>query len=514
MSSPFRPRQARTTPNPLTSSRRGIHPLRGFRGGEGGVGRERTRLSLATRFHLDVLLVGLAILVAAWTEIRSLDSRSLWIDEVLSRTYASQSLGGLFSFFVHGELNMALYHLFLHYWLRLGDGEAALRSLSVVFALMTLPFAYVLGKRLVSARVGVLATVLLALNGAFYSFAREARSYSLTILLVTAASYFFIRALDSGRASDWSFYVVTAVLAVYAHLFAMTVVLAHFLSLGLRRGRPVDKTSASIAAVAAVALLSPAVLYVVTGDRSLTTDPDTNLRDVPDLFRWYASGNRPLLLLFLFGAVIAVVAAARRRVRFGSDSVWPESFLIVWLAVPILAALAVSYTIDPIFEFRYLLVVLPAFILLVAVGIARASAPVLFAVLTLAVLGASVRTLDLCQPGCSTPTQDFRGATHFIRLHAKPRDEIFFDPAYLSYAFAYYAPRTEISHWSAHSGLPQVGRDRPSSAAQRVWVLADMGDPNSAAYRDSGLSFGKPWRLVDTHRFTSLIVSRLYVRAR
>jgi uncharacterized membrane protein len=459
-------------------------------------------------------VVGLAILVAAWLEIRSLNSRSLWIDEILSRKYASQSLGGLFSFFIHGELNMALYHLFLHFWLRFGDSEVAIRSLSILFSVMTLPFAYVLGKRLVSDWVGALATALLALNGAFYSFAREARSYSLTILLVTAASYFFIRALDSGRASDWSFYVVTAVLAVYAHLFAMTVVLAHFLSLGLRRARPIDRRSVWIGAVTILVLLSPAIAYIVTGDRSLTTDPSTRARDVPDLFKWYAASNRPLLLLYLTGALVAVVAAARRWVRSGPAFVWPESFLIVWLAVPIVAALAVSYTIDPIFQFRYLLVVLPPFMFLVAVGIAGVSPVVLCAALTIAMLGASVRAIDSCQPGCSTPTQDFREATAFVWSRAKPRDEIFFDPPYLSYAFAYYAPRTEETRRSARAGLPKPSGHGPSAAARRVWVMSDLGDPNSLAYRGQSLASLKRWRLAGTDRFESLLVTQLYVRGR
>ena len=72
---------------------------------------------------------------------RSLDARSLWIDEVLSRTYSGQHLGGLFSFFVHGELNMALYHFMFHFWLRLGDSEGVIRSLSVIFGLAALAFA-------------------------------------------------------------------------------------------------------------------------------------------------------------------------------------------------------------------------------------------------------------------------------------------------------------------------------------------------------------------------------------
>ena len=128
---------------------------------------------------------------------------------------------------------MALYHVLLNSWISaLGSSEATIRMLSVLFAVMTVPALYAVGARLFSRRVGVVAAVLLALNTALYSYAREARSYSLTLLLVLGASYFLVRATSQPqRRIFWAAYGVTAVLSVYAHFFAALVLLAHAVSL-------------------------------------------------------------------------------------------------------------------------------------------------------------------------------------------------------------------------------------------------------------------------------------------
>jgi uncharacterized membrane protein len=460
-----------------------------------GANTGRTAKAWARPEHL---VVAAAIVVFAWLASRSLAAKSFWIDEILSRTYAKQPLGDLFSFFVHGELNMALYHVALHFWLRLGNTEADIRSLSVIFGIAALPFAYALGARLISPRAGALATVLLALNGAFYSFAREARSYSLTITLVIAASFFFIRALEEGRNRDWSAYVVMATLAVYAHLFSFSVLLAHLGSLPFWRARPIDRRRAGVAGAVLVVLLVPAGIYVLTADKSLTTDTTTRLGDVIDLFRWYASGNRALLLVYVLGALAATIALVRRSLWTGRLA-WPEAFLVLWAAVPIATGLVVSYTVDPILEFRYLLVALPAFILLIADGIALAAPVAVFLVLAIGASVVSARSLDLCRPGCATTTQDFRSATAYIGSKKKAGDDVRFDPSYLGFAYAYYA--------RFHAGTTRVENPR------RAWLLVDEGDSNSLRYQGARRSLGPGWRFVAAKRFDLLVVD-LYVRHR
>ena len=137
----------------------------------------------------------------------------------------------------------------------------------------------------------------------------------------------------------------------------------------------------------------------------------------------------------------------------------------------------------------------------------------LFALVLLDASTVSLRSLDLCRPGCSTPAQDFRGATAFVRTQARPGDEILFDPSYLGRGFAFYAERVGVPMGKdPRTQIVPIFRDQPSPATSRAWVLADEGDPNSRRYRGLPGPLDSGWRLVDRRRFEGRLTTALYVR--
>jgi mannosyltransferase len=452
-------------------------------------------------------VAGVAI-AAAVVMGRSLAAKSLWIDETLSLKYAHQSLRDLFPFFVHGEMNMALYHVLLHFWLRLGEGEAAVRSLSVLFAVAAIPFGYAICARLFSRRTGALAATLLALNGAYYSYAREARSYSLVVFLVIAASYFLVEATITGERFWWGAYTAAATLAVYAHFFAFFVLGAHLLSVFFGWRRRIERRRVVVTSAVVLVLSIPAAVYIAKGNTELTTDPNVSLHDVPDLFRWYATGNRPLLAVYTLGILAAAATGISRLYRGHAREAWPQLFLFTWLLVPIVGALAVSYAIDPMFQPRYLLVALPPFVFLVAYGLSAARPLALFALVVAVATVASYRSLSLCEPGCVTPTQDFRDAAAFIRARALPGDQILFDPPYLRTAFAYYARQPR----GGRAGETPLDQGDHVAPARRVWLLSDTGDPNLHKYTPFTSTLLRRDQQVSTRDFPNLLRVSLYVR--
>src|SRR5260370_178113 len=68
-----------------------------------------------------------------------------------------------------------------------------------------------------------------------FCFSHEARSYALFLLLATRSSGFFVEWLQKpSRRNRWG-YILASALAAYAHLYALLVVAAHWLSV---RGEP------------------------------------------------------------------------------------------------------------------------------------------------------------------------------------------------------------------------------------------------------------------------------------
>src|SRR5690606_36082099 len=88
-----------------------------------------------------------------------------------------------------------LYYLLLHYWMEVvGDGDTAVRALSGIFAVASLPLVWVAGRRLAGAEGARWALVLAALSPYWVRYATETRMYSLVMLLVLAG---YLLLLDS-----------------------------------------------------------------------------------------------------------------------------------------------------------------------------------------------------------------------------------------------------------------------------------------------------------------------------
>src|SRR3974377_1043484 len=84
-------------------------------------------------------LVATISALGAALRFHDLGRRSLWFDEGVSVGIARLDWYNFARILWGREANMALYYLVLRLWLQLGGEEAFIRSLSVVFAVATIP---------------------------------------------------------------------------------------------------------------------------------------------------------------------------------------------------------------------------------------------------------------------------------------------------------------------------------------------------------------------------------------
>src|SRR4051794_11765350 len=133
-----------------------------------------------TRAARAQVVAAVSLLMAASLLLRTgrLDI-GYWIDEGISVGIASHSVGQ-----IPGALGQdgspPLYYLLLHEWIQLaGTGEAATRSLSLLFALAAVPVAWWAGSAIFDRRAGALAAAGAAGRPLLADYARGARVYSL-----------------------------------------------------------------------------------------------------------------------------------------------------------------------------------------------------------------------------------------------------------------------------------------------------------------------------------------------
>jgi mannosyltransferase len=418
-----------------------------------------TAPGLAWRIERRLLL--LATLLAAAATLPVLGLRSFWLDEVLSLQMAKDWSA------MRADSNMWLYHILLHVWLRLGESEWTVRLLSALFAIAAVPLIGLLGRQLFGGWAGPCAAVLLALNLFMHRYAAEARAYSLLLLLILLSALCYLRLLRGSGWAAWLGFVLAAAAAVYAHFFAALVLLVMYGALLLQDRKLVPWRRFLLAALAVGLLLLPIPLLAPLGT-NIDWLPRPHLRDLFDVLS-RLSGGRWLLLFYataVFFGMAALVRTYDRRTR----QAW--AFVALWLLFPLLTTFLLSFVLKPMFWPRYLIICLPALVLLAAFGLSRLPGPL--------AMSFAMTLLLLCSgPGLISswrPDPGWREVASFVAARALPGDGAMVYRDFQAPPLLYYLQRGGVE-W------PKVERVRGSENLpafadrhSRVWLLLRYGD--------------------------------------
>jgi mannosyltransferase len=379
-----------------------------------------------------------------------LDRHSVWRDEAASLVAAQRSLPELWRMLGQIETVHAVYYTILHAWLQLGDGEVWARLPSVLAMTAATGLVGVLGARLASVPVGVVAGLLFAVNPSVTYYAQEARSTALVALLALLASWFLLQSVERRRAW-WIAYAAASALLVGLNVLAVLVPLAHGLTLlGWRRRRLLARWAVATAPALVVAL----ALVVASSHQPFQIGwiPRPGISSVRDFAHLALGPNLPCAVLVALLALVALLPTRSRAVRR------LRTFALPLAALPTAALLAASF-VQPIFVSRYVFPSVAGAALLAALGLTRLGhlaatragrrAPLLVAaVAVLVVAAAGVSTQQLNRTAASRP-DDLARAAAVVAAGARPGDATLFLPGnrrLLAYAY----PR-------AFEGLHDVG---------------------------------------------------------
>src|SRR5882724_882426 len=418
--------------------------------------------------------IAVIVLIAALLRVIFLGARSFWADEIVSVKLAADNWGGFWFWVSSREANMALYYLLLRAWVKLGDGEVWVRLLSALAGIVTIPLLYALVRRLYGERVAWVAALLAATSACLVEFSQEARSYSLVILLCVLSYYFFVRMIQEESRWTVAAYILVSIAALYAHFFAGLVICSQAASVlwlppkAVRWGR-------LIAAWAAIALGAiPISFYIFKRDvGQLYWVQPTTLAEVYKLSIFFAGGSKAVaavLSVLSLVAIVAAVAAHSEALRKRSEASWRFMVTLLWAAVPVAVTVLISL-IKPIFVHRYLLVALPGYLILLALGLVRLRKPAVLAGALALFVGLS--GVSIAQ-GYFRPVEDWRGAVDYVLSRTTPDDSVLVYIPYGMNNFIFYTARRE------RSGLPTTPGhiDSAHSVSQleaivspRTWLL-------------------------------------------
>ncbi|HEY0753855.1 MAG TPA: glycosyltransferase family 39 protein [Ktedonobacteraceae bacterium] len=376
-----------------------------------------THPSLLTRFGqpgrwLDILIVLALFFLALSFNLYRLGLPSIWFDEALSITRARQALPLLSRIVLTTQPNMALYYFVLHFWLAFMEflhvhaTEAVVRLPSAFFSALGMLVLYFLARRFFNVFIAVFAALLYLLNTLQLTYAQETRAYTLQMLFLGFSWYalfmLFSSDLSRQRARGWWVcFVLSSALASYAHLFSELVLTTQALALVLLlvipnawQARLRQQIRPLLSSWVCIAILNAPLLYAASRIGSKTGWlPIPTLKDIYNLFLTICAHNKFLLSLFMLTILPGLLITLLAFVPPGMEllkrlSVLPENAaaryrwqkrlvqllplvlcLLCWVVFPVALSYIVSQKSTRLFSARYLVVIVPALILLVAFGI-------------------------------------------------------------------------------------------------------------------------------------------------
>src|SRR5271165_5950864 len=330
--------------------------------------REMFGVRLTSVWLWSIVAVGAALRLVA------LGRKSFWLDEIASVWTARLPGPDFWSVLWHSEGNMALYYLLLRSWLHLGVGEAIVRTLSAIIGIASIPVMYALGNRLLGEVTARLAALFFALNACAIAVSQEARGYSLLVLGVVASTYLFVRLIEQPTLVLACAYGVVTGLTLYCHYFGMFVPAAQAISLAaLSEGRRPWKQLAVGGWIVALAGVPVLWMIHIQDSGHITWVKRPSLLELYHLGVYLAAGSGKavgalllLLDLVLLGLFLRTLRTLWRD-RAQNLLFWRYVLIISCLFTPVVIALLVSI-VRPIFYHRFLVISLPAWVVMTAVG--------------------------------------------------------------------------------------------------------------------------------------------------
>ena len=444
-------------------------------------------------------------LVAVAARLYALDRQSFWYDEAISVVLADNSLADLLSGRAKDLGNPPLYPVLLRIWsLLFGSSDVAVRALSAVLGMATVPLVYLVGRRTMGARTAFVGALLFAVAPFQVQMAQEARTYTLLTFLAAASVAALMGALASPtRWWRWVLFGVVTGLMPLSHYFGffLCVAEAGYVAFAHRRDRWIllRATGAFLLAAAVFAFWLPAFLDQLGVQGNLARSAESwhlHFAATPLVFAfgstlvWKDTATAWRLVIALLaiavfvGGLILGMLRTQRRPRFG--------LLATWLVVPIALPTLVSLAFSPLYNTRYVILSSVPFYLFVAAGLM--AVPRTLALASATVLAGAALTSQVSY--LRTPVKhQWRQAAALVEGQQREGDLLVFAADYNESAYAHYArkPATRLRlmpppegapaarlHGAVKEGAPTTDLTDIIQGHRRVWLILSDADELTA----------------------------------
>ena len=315
---------------------------------------------------LAIILIGLAL------RVHRIAGEAVAVDESVSYPHLHlPTLGAYLDAVRTQDPPMSpLYFTLQYYWAHfVGDSVVAVRMLSLLFGVATLPLLYLLGSFLYNRSAGLIAALCAALAIPHIYYSQDIRMYALMLFLSVASMYALVRALR-GSPYWWVLHAACNALLLATHLFAVLLIAVQalfLLSVHARRWKVLSAWAAVHAVFFVPYLIHLNALRGAALDHSISLIPIPSLRWLLNTYCVYYTGLEPwggrlpdgygpvyAVAVLLLAALAACFIGTRCQETLAGRR---EAFVLlgIWYLFPPLALYVLSFCMAPCFVERYAL---------------------------------------------------------------------------------------------------------------------------------------------------------------
>jgi uncharacterized membrane protein len=388
----------------------------------------------------NYLLLGILFL-AAILRFYHLDFQSVWLDEVITMKECNPRISFKESYDIMAiwENNPIIYYYLVKInSMVFGHSIFVVRAFSAVAGILTVYLFYLLGTEISNKRTGLYAAIIAAVNSYFIYYSQEARAYILLTLFTVFSFYKLVQFLKRNTMKDAIFYGLSLTLMINTHFFGLFVLVSQVVILfvflfdiKLKKERITYIKNSAIAGIIAVSIwfIASWKIFKIASEIQAFWIPPPTPELLTGIFKEFFGASETLLFMVFILTVFYLINLFREKPDpdgiKSNTMIFSFAIISIWIFVTILIPFLRSYLKIPMITGRYIIVVLPAIVILLAIGLSKIKSDyVKNTLLTLFVVSSLIDLVVVKKYYTEIKKTQFREITAAIKEKNKQNDKI------------------------------------------------------------------------------------------
>ena len=405
-----------------------------------------------------------------------LDQQSLWFDEIFTLVMAQLPFyEGMIGLLGHGIQLTPFFHWIIKIWLFVGDTDWLVRFPSLLVGVLNVPMIFRLGKFYLNRNAGLLAALIFAINPFQVWYAQELKLYTLLSLASIGAMMSFGQLLHSKGKRGWGSLLFFNLIGFPTHYFMFLLSTVQFIYIVLLFKRTYFILRPWLLAQGVAVLpLIPWWIFIIQIERSnvgIGWVPQPGITTLFNTFWNFSFGYTGVFSTASVVSLVVMLIGLSSGVRKAWLDLKHGLLLSLWLFLPPLVTISLSFGRVSFYVDRYLLIVSPILTLLVVYGLLSFKSSfmrtVLFAVF---VIATGIGLFNIYFDRTHFSKNDWRSLAHAIEERSHDNDLVITCTDGYLLAYDHYNPHQKIRVDGAVFA-PQLYQIGASISGQSVWII-------------------------------------------